>query len=166
MERTSVNFRKFAGLLAILSTAFDSGELSEEKVSLYWEMLQDIPSEAFEEGVKKILRTRVFAKLPTIAEIRKASLEMTDEELDYRAIFGWTQAISALKKGDHSNDILNEAVNLAFGGWDAFGNLRLENEPSDRKHFIASFKLVAQLRAEKRLLESGSSVKMIEEKKR
>lgn len=62
----------FALCMAMLATAFEKEGIKKEKIQLYEQFLKDIPMYLLKLGVIKIIKTRKFSGLPTIAEIREA----------------------------------------------------------------------------------------------
>jgi len=134
--------KKFAIFMAMLGTAFERGELSTAKIEMYFEFLSDLHIDAVERGVKGIIATRKFPSFPTIAEIREAALG-GDAQSEGAALIAWGEAVRLISAGQRSQDErINEAIVLAFGSWQRFGQTDPAMEASDRAHFIRCFKAV------------------------
>jgi len=61
--------RQFAAMMAVYTYA---QKMPDEAQDVYWEMLRDVPEQAFQSGVRKCLAECKF--FPTIAELGGASL--------------------------------------------------------------------------------------------
>jgi hypothetical protein len=155
--------KKFAIFMAMLGTAFERGELSTAKIEMYFEFLSDLHIDAVERGVKGIIATRKFPSFPTIAEIREAALG-GDAQSEGAALIAWGEAVRLISAGQRSQDErINEAIVLAFGSWQRFGQTNPEMEASDRKHFIACFKSIEHRRREALALNGGVEAKQLTE---
>lgn len=141
--------KKFAILMAMLGTAFGEKGISPDRIEIYWAHLNDIPVDTIAVAVKRIIKTRKFSSIPTIAEIREAALGR-DEDIETAALLAWGQACRAVERGkDVAGDaVVDEAVRVAFGGWAAFGQTDPEQAMADRAHFLRVFKGIARRRRE------------------
>jgi len=142
--------KKFAILMALLGTAFGEKGIAPERIDVYWEHLRDIPIDEVNRAVKTIIKTRRYSSIPTIAEIRDAALG-TDDAIETAALEAWGRASRAVSRGLYLRDdcAINEAVRVAFGGWEKFGETDIDNEMADRAHFIRVFKGLARARRER-----------------
>jgi len=142
--------KKFAILMGMLGTAFSDKGILAAKIEMYWEHLHGLPIDALGEAVCRIIKTRKFSSFPTIAEIRDAVLG-NDDEIERAALEAWGRAERAVSRGIHLKDgsAMDEAICVAFGGWNEFGATDPENSIADRAHFIRVFKGLARARREK-----------------
>jgi len=62
-----------AKLIKVLQEAYPRSEFSEGRIEIYTMMLADLPYQAAQKAVLKLIATSPF--LPTIAEIRKTAAE-------------------------------------------------------------------------------------------
>lgn len=140
---------RFATLMAVLGTAFGEGGMPKARAEIYHEHLGDIPLNDLERAVATIIKTRKYSSIPTIAEIREAALGR-DDEIETGALEAWGKACYAVERGFYSNDpLITEAVRVAFGGWEKFGQTDPENGVADRAHFIRVFKGLARSRRDR-----------------
>ena len=139
--------KKFAILMAMLGTAFGEKGIMPERIDIYWAHLLDIPVDTVAQAVQTIIKTRRYSSIPTIAEIRDAALGR-DEDIETTALEAWGKASQAVSRGFYLRDesAIDEAVRVAFGGWQKFGETDPENEMADRAHFIRVFKGLARKR--------------------
>ena len=139
--------RAFATLIAVLGTAFGDHGMPKERAEIYYEYLRDIPLEMLKRAVESILRSRKYSSIPTIAEIREAALGR-DEDIEAAALAAWGQASRAVERGLYLRDdaTIDEAVRVAFGGWEKFGETDPDNGMADRAHFVRVFKGLARKR--------------------
>jgi hypothetical protein len=84
----------FARGIGLLQMVFESFRLDGQTTELWYRLLGDLPAVAFEKAVLKIVMTR--EKPPTIAAIRKAATEESDESLS--AEEAWTKVIDDVHK--------------------------------------------------------------------
>lgn len=68
-----------AKLIKVLQEAYPRSEFSEGRIEIYTMMLADLPYQAAQKAVLKLIATSPF--LPTIAEIRKTAAEYMYEPL-------------------------------------------------------------------------------------
>ena len=84
----------FAKGIGLLQMVFESFRLDGQTTELWYRLLGDLPTVAFEKAVLKIVMTH--EKPPTIAAIRKAATEESDESLS--AEEAWTKVIDDVHK--------------------------------------------------------------------
>jgi hypothetical protein len=139
----------FAALIAVLGTAFGENGIPKARAEIYYENLRDLPLDSLKRAVELILKTRKYSSMPTICEIREAALGR-DDEIEAGALEAWGKACYAVERGFYSNDpVVTEAVRIAFGGWEKFGQTDPENGVADRAHFIRVFKGLARSRRDR-----------------
>lgn len=159
--------KKFAIFMAMLGTAFERGDLSAEKISMYAEYLGDLHIDTIERAVKNVIRNRKYPSFPTIAEIREAALG-SDVEAEDCALEAWATAnrfcprLSFLKQ-QSGDAVLDEAIETAFGSWERFGALDTGNDMGDRAHFIRCYKAVVRKRRNAPLLGRGEGMKRLDQ---
>lgn len=141
--------KKFAILMALLGTAFGGQGMTTAQIDVYHAHLSDIDLDRLGGAVKTIIKTRKYSSVPTIAEIRDAALGR-DEDIETAALEAWGRASRAVGRGLYLREdpAINEAVRVAFGGWERFGETDPENEMADRAHFLRVFKGLARKRRE------------------
>lgn len=157
--------KKFAIFMAMLGTAFERGDLSAEKISMYAEFLGDLHIETIERAVKNIIRNRKFPSFPTIAEIREAALG-SDVEAEDDALAAWAKANKLVPRLSFFREqsggaVLDEVVITAFGSWERFGALDPAMEAADRAHFVRCYKAVVRRRRNAPLLNVGEETKRL-----
>lgn len=137
----------FATLMAVLGTAFGENGMPKARTEIYYDQLKDIPIDVLKRAVESILRHRKYSSIPTIAEIREAALGR-DEDIETAALEAWSRASRAVECSLYLCDgtLLDEAVRVAFGGWERFGQTDREHEMADRAHFLKVFRSLARKR--------------------
>lgn len=140
---------KFAVLLAVLGTAFGENGMPKARAEIYYENLKDIPIPQLEGAVQTILKTRKYSSIPTIAEIREAALGR-DDEIETAALESWGKANYFVSRSNYQacDELTNEAVRVAFGGWEKFGQTDPEDDMANRAHFLRVYKALARKRRE------------------
>jgi hypothetical protein len=146
----SDNDRKFAILIGMLGTAFGEKGINAARIEIYQEHLKDIPIDELARAVQFIIKNRKFSTIPTIAEIRETALGR-DEDIEIAALEAWGRASRAVGRSLYLRDdpALDEAVRVAFGGWERFGETDPENVMADRAHFLRVFKGLAKARRDR-----------------
>jgi len=151
------DLKAFALLMAKLETAF-SEVATKERIAVYFEQLSDLSIEQVRSAVNFILNTREWKGFPTIGEIKSATLgSMRD-----KATYAWGELIRQRYhlKSVFEDPLIPEVTRVAFGTIDDFYGAENRNEASDRKHFIETYVLVANLKEvnkEKKRLPEGQS---------
>ena len=133
METVSED-RRFAILMAALSTAFNDDSLTREKIEIYRKYLSDIRITDLERGVHQIIKTRKYSSLPTIAEIREAAIGNNSDALELEAAAAWGELRRCYILGEKPSPMTAEATRLAFGGMTGYENS--EDNDFTRKRFI------------------------------
>lgn len=148
----------FAVEMAKLGTAF-SGGVQKATIALYWEYLNDLPIEAIRSATERIIKTRKYSSMPTVAEIRDAALGIDDSELLLEAERAWNRAVSLAGEMAYPyrgrvemDNALERVVKQAFGGWRGL-NESTNPEYRDRARFIDAFKAIERESRERNLLE-------------
>lgn len=158
----------FASLIAALGTTFGDSGMPKAKADIYYEFLKDISIDALKRAVDTIIRTRKYSSLPTIAEIREAALGR-DEDIDTASLTSWGRACQAVERGCYplpNDDATNEAVRVAFGGWEKFGQTDPESAMADRAHFLKVFRGLARQKRDRgeRALPPGGEIRQLRAK--
>jgi len=152
---TNQDHDNFARLMALLQEVFvPTKPISKEKVTIYFDILKDYEFDEINSGCKRIVKSKLYSTFPLPAEILdQIEPEKSGQYIIDRANEGWALAKQVIITGGSSGDeILDEAIRIAFGDWNGFGNTDPNNEPSDRKHFLACYRIAAQRIIEQRLL--------------
>lgn len=106
-------------------------EFTDDQSRIYGMLLNDIPEENFINGIKTMLRERVYSNLPMPADIRKYCLETREEDLDIRV----AAARNKIKKAMNNigtyvtvafDDPIIHLVIRDFGGWIKLGMTDME----------------------------------------
>lgn len=136
----------FAKIMALLQEIFVPGKsISKEKVQIYFEILFPYSIDDICRAAESIIKTKRISTFPLPFEFLTELGEGTREDkIEIQALRAWNEACSIIRAGDRSdNDLVNETVRIAFGGWQRFGETDPKNEAFDRKHFIECFKSLA-----------------------
>jgi hypothetical protein len=137
------NKLEFAKIMAYLQDVFVPGKpISKEKVAIYFDILSAYSFYDICCAADSIIRTKKISTFPLPAEfLTLLGGGNKEERTEIRALRAWNEACSIIHSGSRSDDdLINEAVRIAFGGWDRFGETDPKNEAFDRKHFIECFK--------------------------
>lgn len=137
--------KKFGILMAVLQENFTPGkEVSEQKMKLYYDFLNDLTIEQITESVNYLIKSKKIPTFPTIGEIRTAILDSKEAD----AIRGWSIALNAAKaysnEPDFEDPMVSIVISKGFGGWDKFvyyGTQDYIVETSDRRHFLECYKV-------------------------
>jgi len=139
--------------MAVMQEVFTPNTpVSKDKTTLYFEHLKAHPIEDIISACEQILRTKTISTFPLPAEI-ESRLKLSEEEnMDFRALEAWGKACDLIVLGTRStgDEILDETIRIAFGGWEKFGQTDPEQESFDRRHFIDCYKVV-----QKRMTQYG-----------
>jgi len=138
------DFERFSKLMRGMEIAMGK-ETSRDRVELYFKLLEDMDIETLEKVFIEIIKTEKYPTIPTIGKIRSIIEGEREDILEDEANVAWQQACKLVwhlgadggQSGDH---ILDEAVQLAFGGWRQFGKTDKNYETGDRKHFMNCYK--------------------------
>ncbi len=83
---------EFAEVLAYIGAAIQK-PLSQESVSVYWDLLGDIPIDALRVAAKRVVLQHKWATFPSVAELREAAAEtMQGRVKDLSAAEAWKYA--------------------------------------------------------------------------
>ena len=144
---------EFAQIMAIMQEVFVPNKpISTEKTQLYFSYLKEYSLKDVAYACEQILRTKTISTFPLPAEI-ESRLKLSEEEsIDFRALEAWGKACDLIVLGTRStgDEILDETIRIAFGGWEKFGQTDPEQESFDRRHFIDCYKVV-----QKRMTQYG-----------
>lgn len=134
----------FAKLMAYLQEIFIPGKsISKAKIAIYFDLLSHHPIDDVCGVVESIIKTRKFSSFPLPSEFLTLLGEGDREDrIEIRALRAWNEACSAIHSVElnHEEPLLNEAIRIAFGSWQRYGETDPKNEAFDRKHFIECFK--------------------------
>ena len=115
------NFKEFTIVMQTLAVAFDK-EATEDLYEVYWQVLKDLPQEAFKRASDEALRTLEW--MPKPAQLRKLSGEVGPES---RAAVAWQAVRTAIgehgtyKSVDFSDPVINATIRNMAGGWTELG---------------------------------------------
>lgn len=157
-----MGMKAFMTLLGTLSVAYGEA-ISSDRAEIYYECLKDIPMEVLRDGIYALLKTRKYPKFPAIAEIRERC-GSSEEDIEAKALAAWQCALT--RYHGNGDPLLNEAITLAFGGWNGFDATFRENEVSDRAHFKACYKSIAMKHRSDKLLLKGQDAPQLAEGKK
>lgn len=155
--------KAFAIEMAKLGTAFSSG-ISKERIAFYWEYLKDLSIDALRAGTERLIKSRKYSSMPTIADIRDAALGIDDDVLNIEAERAWNKAVDLAGEMAYPyrsldrevDDALNrstlgQAVHIAFGGWRRLNDSQ-NPEFRDRGYFTEAYKTLKRNERERKLL--------------
>jgi len=133
----------FARLMTYFQDIFVPGKpISKEKIAIYFDILSSYSFSDICSVADTIMRTKKISTFPLPFEFLTLLGEGNREDKnEIRALRAWNEACSIIHSGSRSDDgIINEAIRVAFGGWERFGETDPKSEAFDRKHFIECFK--------------------------
>ena len=176
MERAK-DSRRFAELMVNLAIAIGK-DVSDERVELYFNHLQEFDIKTLERAFHHLIRTEKIPAFPTIGKIRFLIEGDEDEKAEGDALLAWGKACELVwNHGDSGeptgDDLLDEAVRIAFGGWKYFGDTNPQYEGADRRHFINVYKSIAkrvkrlkprQAELRKQLMENREKLSKVKDK--
>lgn len=137
------DLKKFAVLMAKFEIAF-SEQITKEKMTLYFDYLDDLTIAQIGQAVDYLIERRERRGIPTIAEIRSATLGA----IEYKAVQAWGELLNQKFQLEKSFEdrLIPEVTRIAFGSLDAFYSGEERNEMADRAHFLRAYKLIANLK--------------------
>lgn len=122
---------------------------TEPQLMVYKTLLDDIPDEMFVQGISNLLKERVYANLPTPAEIREFCLCMKEDQIQVRVL----EAQNKIKKAISSvgtynsvafDDPLIHLIIRDIGGWVKLGQMNIDDFENFMKwDFPKSYKAYA-----------------------
>jgi hypothetical protein len=162
MEKTEM--KQFFNIMATAYKAFGEKEPDQARLAIYFDFLKDIPIRTIEDAMNKILRTRKYSSVPTIAEILEAATG-GEAEIESAVLGYWSRATRLISRSQYGDGdrVLDEMVIMAFGSWAQFGETEMDNTPSDRKHFLSCARDVLRRHLEHLALNGGVEVKRLAE---
>lgn len=107
--------------ISLIETAIQK-EFTEQQITLYRMLLEDINEKQFIDGIVRLLKERVYTNIPAPAEIREYCLELKQTDYDFKI----AEARNKIKKaisgcGSYRNvcfdDPIIHAIIKSFGGW-------------------------------------------------
>lgn len=122
---------------------------TEQQLTVYKTLLDDIPDELFVKGVTELLKTRVYANLPTPAEIREFCLGMKDDQIQVRVLEAQNKIKTALGavgtyKTVAFDDPVIHLIIRDIGGWIKLGQMNIDDFENFMKwDFPKSYKAYA-----------------------
>lgn len=136
---TEISLEDFGKCIAVLISGMGKS-MSREQVSVYHEMLKDLPLESLKTAVKLALCEHEYATIPSIATLRRLATERADSS-------GWALACQQVTKAaklafyepGKAREILDKRTLAALesiGGLERLHNLDGEN----RGTFVAQFR--------------------------
>ncbi len=105
---------------------------TEQQLMVYKTLLDDIPEQLYITGVTNLLKSRVYANLPTPAEIREFCLGMKEDEMQVRIL----EAQRKIKKAIGSvgtynsvafDDPIIHLIIRDLGGWVKLGQMAIDD---------------------------------------
>lgn len=160
MEKSDM--KQFFNIMATAYKAFGEKEPDQARLAIYFDFLKDIPIRTIEDAMNKILRTRKYSSVPTIAEILEAALG-GEADIESAALGYWSRAIRLISRSQYGDGdkVLDEMITVSFGGWAQFGETEMDNTPSDRKHFLACARDILRKHPEHLALNGGVEAKRL-----
>jgi hypothetical protein len=145
-QEGKLKYEEFIKVVQVLRAAFPTSAPTKETAAVYYQYLKDLPIPLVTRAVDAIITGRKFASFPTIAEIREAAFGLGAKDMERKALDAWGRANTMLITGwdECKDDVLNEAVRLAFGGWRGFGDSENGNV-FDQKRFVECYKISAEV---------------------
>lgn len=101
----------------------DKEKMKKEKQTLYFKALKDLDVESFKIGFVRLVSDREYANFPSIAEIRKYSLGLKDEDIRVRVHLSKEKVKRAIRLYGANETVAFDdpaihAVIESFGGWE------------------------------------------------
>lgn len=105
---------------------------TERQLTVYKTLLDDIPDEMFVAGITELLKSRVYANLPTPAEIREFCLGMKDDQIQVRVLEAENKIKKALGSVGTYNSVAfdDPIIHLIIrdlGGWVKLGQMNIDD---------------------------------------
>ena len=125
LQEFNIVFKKFVDY-------YGTDKLSREKQELYYLALKDLSKEDFLNGFIRLLRDREYTNFPSIAEIRKYSLWLKEQDVETRIHIAKEKLKAAIKVyGAYQtvgfDDPNIHAVIDSLGGWLQVCTMNLED---------------------------------------
>ncbi|MBR8749979.1 hypothetical protein IX317_001659 [Fusobacterium sp. DD29] len=105
---------------------------TEQQLTVYKTLLDDIPDDMFVIGITNLLKSRVYANLPTPAEIREFCLGMKDNQIQVRVLEAQNKIKKAIGTVGTYNSVAfdDPIIHLAIrdlGGWVKLGTMQIDD---------------------------------------
>ena len=119
MENTEETKRRFAEAMAVLAENF-GGELSKPGLKTRFELFRAYPIEAVEQMALRLLATRKYTRMPTVAEMLEY---MGEGSVEDRAEIEAAKVLAAIGDiGGYQSVVFDDPVTMAvihgsYGGW-------------------------------------------------
>lgn len=123
----------------VVLLSYYKADLSTEIIALYYENLKDFSIEEFIKAKSKILKTRKFSNMPSIAEF----IENLEGDADEKALNAWDEVLKAMDKFGAYESVafkdtaITKAI-LNIGGWIELNNA--DDLTWLKKDFIRAYK--------------------------
>jgi hypothetical protein len=136
---TNCDEERFAALMLEMAEAV-SQEASPFKIEIYFKHLQDMPYEDVERAFQNIIRTRITATFPKVAEIRQA----VHGDPQDKALIAWEQLINSIRcVGGYRSIMFDDPAITAIiereGGWEKVCNMTSEEIKWFGKDFLKMY---------------------------
>lgn len=124
LQEFNIVFKKFVDY-------YGSDKLTKEKQELYFLALKDLSKEDFLNGFVRLLRDREYTNFPSIAEIRKYSLWLKEEDVEARIHLAKEKLKLAIKVFGAYQTVAFDDPNIhavidSLGGWLKVCTMNLE----------------------------------------
>jgi len=135
--------------IAILSAEFPNITLTQANYKAYLLVLGDLPAELVELACQELATSgREF--FPPAGVIRQTAFNI-EEAVDEipSALEAWGAVKGQPYEGSYEGDLIDRAMKT-LGGWRAWGNSNIDDEPSWRARFIQAYEILAQRERDER----------------
>jgi len=149
---------QFGAIITALSSVFRV-DLTSETVDGYFEGLKDLTLSQVECAATSIIKTRTNHFFPTVGEMRAQIIGTLEE----RAQLSWGDCLDKIGLLDKTFDdpLTEKVLRIAFGSIAGFYARGFASEMSDRKHFLETYKSLANRQVVTNLLLEGKIVKKL-----
>ena len=109
---------------------YGTEKLSKEKQEIYFLALKDLSKEEFQTGFIRIVKDREYTNFPSIAEIRKYSLWLKEQDVETRIHIAKEKLKAAIKVYGAYRTVCFDDPNIhavidSLGGWIQVWRIRL-----------------------------------------
>ena len=117
-----MNLQEFNIVFKKIVDYYGSSKLTKEKQELYYLALRDLSKEEFLNGFIRMIRDREYTNFPSIAEIRKYSLWLKEEDVEVRIHIAKEKLKQAIKVFGAYQSVAFDDPNIhavidSLGGW-------------------------------------------------
>ena len=117
-----MTLQEFNGIFKRFVDYYGTEKLSKEKQEIYFLALKDLSKEEFQTGFIRIVKDREYTNFPSIAEIRKYSLWLKEQDIETRIHIAKEKLKAAIKvygayRTVGFDDPNIHAVIDSLGGW-------------------------------------------------